>query len=110
MYINETNPVIFVQNVFGLIPYGKYLLTFCLTSFALATIPCWGYYGSQAVRYIFKEKTLYQNIYKIIYLVCVYIGAMSAIETVWTLSSIANAFMALPNIFMIYYLLEEIEY
>lgn len=110
MYINETNPVVFVQNVFGLIPYGNYLLTFCLTSFALATIPCWGYYGTQAVRYIFKDKLLYQNVYKIVYIVCVYIGAMSAIETVWTLSSIANAFMTLPNIFMIYYLLEEIEY
>lgn len=110
MYINETNPITFVQNVFGLIPYGKYLLTFCLTSFALATIPCWGYYGTQAVRYIFKDKRVYQNMYKVVYIICVYIGAMSAIETVWTLSSIANAFMAIPNIFMIYYLLDEIEY
>lgn len=110
LYINETNPVIFVQNVFGVLPYGKYLLTFCLTSFGLATIPCWGYYGSQAVKYILNNKGVYQNIYKVVYVICVFIGAISTLETVWTLSSMANAFMALPNIFMIYYLLEEIEY
>ena len=110
MYIGEKNPVVFVQNVFGLLPFGSYLLTFCLTSFGLATIPCWGYYGSQAVRYIFNNKEIYQNIYKVIYAICVYIGAVSALEMVWTLSSIANALMALPNIFMIYYLLDEIEY
>lgn len=109
MYINETDPVMLVQNVFGVLPFGNYLLTFCLTSFALATIPCWGYYGSQAVRFIFKNKEAYQNLYKVIYTICIYIGAVSALETVWTLSSIANAFMALPNIFMIYYLLNEIE-
>lgn len=109
MYVNESNPIAFVQNVFGLLPYGKYLLTFCLTCFGLATIPCWGYYGSQAIRYLFNNKEIYQNIYKIIYAICIYIGAVSALEMVWTLSSIANAFMALPNIFMIYYLLEEIE-
>jgi AGCS family alanine or glycine:cation symporter len=89
---------------------GNYLLTFCLTSFGLATIPCWGYYGSQAVRYIFSNKKIYQNIYKVIYTICIYIGAVSATELVWTISSIANAFMALPNIFMIYYLLDEIEH
>ncbi len=109
LYINETNPVIFVHNVFGLLPYGKYLLTFCLTSFGLATIPCWGYYGSQAIRYIFSDKKVYQSIYKIIYGICIYIGTISTLEMVWTLSSIANAFMTLPNIFMIFYLLNEIE-
>ena len=110
MYINETNPIILVQNVFNVFPFGRYLLTFCLTSFGLATIPCWGYYGSQAVRFIFNNNKVYQNIYKIIYAICVYIGAVSALEIVWSVSSIANAFMALPNIYMIYYLLDEIEY
>ncbi|MDD2376427.1 MAG: alanine:cation symporter family protein [Clostridia bacterium] len=110
MYINETNPVILVQNVFETLPFGNYLLTFCLTSFGFSAIPCWGYYGSQAIRFIFNNKVVYQNIYKIIYTICVYIGAVSAIELVWTLSSIANAFMTLPNIYMIYYLLDEIEY
>lgn len=110
MYVGISNPVTLAQTVFGVIPYGNYLLTFCLTSFALSTIPCWGYYGSQAVRYIFKNKEVYQNIYKIIYVVCIYIGAMAALEVVWTLSTVANALMCLPNIFMIYYLLDEIEY
>lgn len=110
MYIGITNPVTLAQNVFGILPYGKYLLTFCLTCFAISTIPCWGYYGSEAVRYIFKDKEFYQNVYKVIYVVCIYIGGMAALELVWALSSVANALMALPNIFMIYYLLNEIEY
>lgn len=109
MYVNEFNSVTLVQNVFGVLPYGKYLLTFCVTSFALATIPCWGYYGSQAVTYLFDNKEIYQNLYKIIYSICVYVGSISALEMVWSLSSIANAFMAIPNLFMIYYLLNEIE-
>ncbi|MEG1705744.1 MAG: alanine:cation symporter family protein [Clostridia bacterium] len=108
-YINEYNPFILVQNVFNNLPYGSYLLSFCLTTFAIATIPCWAYYGKQAVKYLFSNRYIYTNIYKIIYVMCIYIGAIINLEFVWNISSIANAFMAIPNLFMIYYLINEIK-
>lgn len=108
-YLNETNPLTLVQNVFNVLPYGKYLLSFCLTSFALATIPCWAYYGKQGVKYIFKDKKIYEILYNIVYIVCIYIGAVTTLQVIWDISSIANAFMVIPNLFMIYYLIDEIK-
>lgn len=103
------NPIQLVQKVFNIIPYGRYLLSFSLSIFAIATIPCWGYYGSVAIRFLFKSKNFYQIIFKLVYAICVYIGALATIQLVWSLSSIANALMIFPNLIMIYYLRNEID-
>ncbi|MNO97558.1 Amino-acid carrier protein AlsT [compost metagenome] len=108
LYRLTDNPVSLIQQVFGKIPYGGYLLTFSLASFAIATIPCWSYYGNMGVRYIFKTKTIYQLLYKVMYTICVFIGAICTIQEVWSIANIANALMALPNIYMIYYLRKEV--
>jgi alanine or glycine:cation symporter, AGCS family len=108
MYINEDNPINFVNNVFSSFPNGNYLLLVCLVTFALATIPCWGYYGLQGVKFIFKSKKIYQFLYKIIYCIFIYIGCIFSIKIVWSISSISNALMVIPNLYMIYYLIKEL--
>ena len=82
---------------------------FFICIFAISTIPCSGYYGSVAIKYLFKDKKIYEFMYKIIYLTFVFIGSISQIFTVWGISSIANALMILPNIYMLFYLSNEIE-
>ena len=104
---NETMSL--VQNTFALIPYGKYLLTFSLAIFALATIPCWSYYGSIGIKFIFKDNKFAQKLYRYIYILCVYIGTVTALKFVLSMSSIANALMILPNLFMMYRLRNKIE-
>lgn len=109
MYNITNNPIELVQETFKVIPFGKELLTFSIAIFAIATIPCWGYYGKAAVRFIFKDDKRYEKAYDIIYALCIYIGSITAINLVWSLSSIANALMILPNLYMIYRLKNEIE-
>lgn len=109
IYNNMSNPSILAQEVFSILPFGKYMFMFFICIFAISTIPCSGYYGCVAIRYIFKDKKFYEYIYKLIYLVLVYIGCLSKIFTVWSISSIANALMILPNVYMLFYLSKEIK-
>lgn len=108
---NITNDAMsLVKNTFSLIPYGNYLLTFSLVIFAVATIPCWSYYGKIGFKYLFNNSKKVEKIYKYIYVLCVYMGCVLALQLVWSISSISNALMILPNIYMIYKLKDEIEY
>ena len=109
MYTYISNPSILAQEVFSILPFGKYMFMFFICIFAISTIPCSGYYGSVAIKYLFKDKKIYEFMYKIIYLTFVFIGSISQIFTVWSISSIANALMILPNIYMLFYLSNEIE-
>ncbi len=109
MYTLSANPIEIVQNTFSIMPYGRELLTFSIAIFAIATIPCWGYYGKSAVRFIFKSSNKYEKIYDVIYATCIYIGAITTINLVWSLSSIANALMIIPNLVMIYKLKNDIK-
>ncbi len=104
-----TNASDLTQKAFSLIPYGDYLLTFSLVIFAVATIPCWSYYGLIGIKFLFKGNKKIEKIYKVIYTVCVFIGAILALNIVWSISSIANALMIIPNLVMIYLLREDIE-
>jgi len=67
-----------------------------LCIFAFATIIGWAYYGEKAAEYAFGEKAVTK--YRVIYLICVVVGAVAKLETVWALSDIFNALMAIPNL------------
>ncbi len=109
MYNITDNPSVLAQSVFELLPYGKIIYIVIITIFAISTIPCAGFYGSVAIKFLLKNKKS-EKIYKIIFLLCAYIGSILTIKLVWSISSIANAIMAIPNIIMIYKLKDEIEY
>ncbi len=109
MYIGITNPDTLSITVFNIIPYGKEMLSFFLAIFAFSTIPCSCYYGWSGINYIFESKKIYEIMYKIIYLIFVFIGANTSLDIVWKLSTIANVFLMLPNIYMLYRLRKDIE-
>lgn len=100
--IYNTNDIAYVINkVFEMAPYGKIIITVCLMVFVIATIPCWEYYGEQGMRYLFKSNSSVY-IMRIMYPIMIYIGCIMIQNIVWDLSSIANALMTIPNIYMIY--------
>ncbi len=109
LYLVTNNPVELAQGTFLNMPFGKLIFTLMICIFAISTIPCSGFYGSVGIRYLFKEKEIYKFIYKVIFLLFVYIGTMSKIQIVWSISSIANGLMVIPNIIMLYYLQKEIK-
>ncbi len=67
-----------------------------LCLFAFATIIGWGFYGEKAVEYAFGEKAV--TPYRIVFLTCTIIGCCASLDTVWALSDIFNALMAIPNL------------
>jgi len=90
-----------LNDVFGMIPFGNIILNICMVFFVIATIPCWEYYGEEAIKYLFKSN-LYIYFFRILYVIGIYFGSIMVVEVVWDLAGIANAIMTLPNLYMIY--------
>lgn len=83
--------------VFSRLPFGSAVLAACLFAFALATMIGWSFYAEKAAEYLFGRRAV--NPYKAVYTVFIFLGAVFSLNTVWNLSDIANAFMAVPNLF-----------
>ncbi len=67
-----------------------------LCLFAFATIIGWGFYGEKAIEYAFGEKAV--TPYRVVFLICTVVGTCTSLDTVWALSDIFNALMAVPNL------------
>lgn len=76
--------------------YAPIFVSVSLCVFAFATVIGWAYYGEKAAEYAFGEKSV--TPYRAVYLICTVIGAAAKLETVWALSDIFNALMAIPNL------------
>ena len=88
---------------FGKIPYvGEPLLSFGLLTFAFSTILGWSYYGERAVEYLKGKKWSY--VYRMLYIVAVYVGSIASLNIVWNISDCMNALMAIPNLLSLLFL------
>lgn len=82
---------------FAKIPYiGAPLLTFGLMTFAFSTILGWCYYGERAVEYLKGKRWV--TIYRLLYIIAVFLGSVANLAIVWNLADCMNALMALPNL------------
>ena len=97
-YVTDVN--ILLKKVFSMAPLGYILLNICIAFFVIGTIPCWEYYGEMAVKYVFKGN-IYIYIFRILYVIGIYIGSILSLTLVWDLAGIFNGVMTLPNIYMI---------
>lgn len=86
---------------FGQIPMhiGTIILVIGLICFAYSTILGWSYYGERCAEYLFGKKILIP--YKLVYVVVLFLGAVSGIQLVWNVADTLNALMAIPNIIAI---------
>lgn len=85
------------QMAFGQIPYvGSIILTISLATFAFSTILGWSYYAERSVEYLAGRRTVF--VYRIVWIVLIYIGAVMNLEMVWNFADILNGLMAIPNI------------
>jgi AGCS family alanine or glycine:cation symporter len=75
---------------------GNLIVTVCVFLFALSTIISWSYYGDRCIEYLFGVK--YVFIYRIIYVIFTYLGAVLALETVWAYGDMALGLMTVPNL------------
>ena len=78
---------------------GSIVISVATVFFALSTILGWAYYGEVCATYLFKynqKKAIF--VYRLIYIVFVFVGAVAKIDIVWLIADCFNALMALPNL------------
>ena len=85
------------QAAFSKIPYiGSMILSVGIVTFAFSTILGWSYYGEKAVEYLGGKKLIF--IYRILWIVAVFAGAVLNLSLVWGIADSMNALMAIPNL------------
>lgn len=93
---------------FSQIPFlGSGMLGVSLIAFATATLLGWSYFGEKAVQYLLGKKGVLP--YRMIYIVMVFFGSVLSLDLVWESSDLINAFMSLPNIFLLFALRKQIK-
>ena len=76
--------------------FAKYIVALSLPVFALTTIFGWCLYGERCVEYLINKKAI--TPYRLLWIVAVYIGAVTQLDIIWLLADIFNALMVLPNV------------
>ncbi len=85
---------------------GGYFVSVSIVLFALATLIGWSFIGENAFCYLFPRAK--NRIYKIIFCIFVYLGAVSSLEFVWEISDTFNGLMAIPNLITLIALSKEV--
>lgn len=91
--------------------FGGWFTAGSMALFAFASIIAWFYLGRQAADYLFRssayrEKLLF--LYTMLYLGAVFLGCVARLSAVWMVSDIFNGLMAVPNLFGIICLIQEV--
>lgn len=76
---------------------GSYIIAIGLMLFAFSTTLGWEYYGEKALEYLVNNRKLIM-FYRVFFSMICFVGATISLKVVWTLSDIANALMAIPNL------------
>lgn len=76
---------------------GPILVSIGIVFFASSTILGWGYYGEKCFQYLFDNPTAI-TIYRIIFVLFIFVGATATLDVVWSLADVLNGLMAFPNL------------
>ncbi|NDI35205.1 alanine/glycine:cation symporter family protein [Chengkuizengella sediminis] len=76
---------------------GSIIVTIGLVFFAFSTIIGWSYYGEKCFTYLINHPAM-KYLYRALFALVVWIGAVSTLETVWGIADIMNGLMAIPNL------------
>lgn len=93
------------STVFG--ELGGGFVSIGISLFAFATIIAWEYQGERAFEFL-AQKPRYNIWYRFAYTLITFVGAVCALEPVWSFSDIMNALMAIPNLICILALSGEV--
>jgi AGCS family alanine or glycine:cation symporter len=78
---------------------GTIFLTIAIFTFVFSTILGWSYYGEKALEYLLgKHGLIGRKIYRIIWILVTFAGALCSVDMVWNVGDLTNALMAIPNL------------
>ena len=76
--------------------WGNIIVSLSAVTFGFSSILAWEYYGEKCFEYLFKGKWI--SLYRYIWVIFVFVGALFKLEMVWNFSDSMNALMAVPNL------------
>ena len=77
---------------------GGIVITLSTVFFALSTILGWAYYGEVCIGYLTKNAKIGVILYRCVYVMFVFIGAVGSLDLIWSISETMNGLMAIPNL------------
>lgn len=80
----------------GLGNLGGVVVSICVTLFAFSTLLGWSWYGETAIEFIFGTKAIIH--YRILWVVCAFVGALFQFNSLMLLADTVNGLMAIPNL------------
>ena len=83
------------SSFFGNKAAGRSFTCLCLVLFSLCTLSGWFFIGESAFCSLFRKGS---TPYAVIYVLSAFVGTRFTLRTVWDLSDIFNALMAIPNL------------
>lgn len=89
--------------------YGDWVnifLAVALSSFAIATVLGWGFYGIRCAQYLFGQRA--SKVFAWLQITMVLLGAILKTGTVWIFAEIVNGLMAIPNLIVLVFLTPEL--
>ena len=84
------------------IPGANIFLTIAIFLFAFSTILTWSYYGVQAAQSLFGENKIVTNIFKVVFLLTVVLGASIGLGAVIDFADYMFLTLAIPNLLGLY--------
>ena len=80
---------------------SAFVLMVCLTFFAFTTILGWDYYSEKCFEYL-TGSTKGIKVFRIIYILAVFMGPYLTVSAVWNIADIFNGLMAFPNLIALF--------
>ena len=78
-----------------------------LAVFAFCTVIGWYYCGEEALRYIFRGRSV--RVFSVVFSAAASLGAVISTDAVWSLSDIFNGLMAFPNLAALLLLINRVK-
>ncbi len=87
-----------IKGMESVFPHGAsvIIVSLSLSLFAFTTIIGWGLYGTRCVQFVLGQKATVP--YRLLFCFFIVFGGFMGLDMVWTLASVLNALMALPNL------------
>ncbi len=76
---------------------SSFILMVCLAFFAFTTILGWDYYSERCIEYLTGSQKVVK-VYRVLYIIAVFIGPYLTVAAVWNIADIFNGLMAFPNL------------
>lgn len=78
---------------------GNYIVVISVFLFGISTAISWSYYGDRCANYLLGAKAILP--YKFVFVVMHFVGAVTALNTIWGIGDTALSLVTIPNVFSI---------